>query len=75
MSVKMDEIRALTDGELDEKLDDAKEELFNLRFQVASAQLENSSRIKQVRRSIARYKTVMRERQLAAQLLKEEENA
>jgi len=75
MSAIMDELRALTDGEIDEKLDDAKEELFNLRFQLASAQLEDSSRIKQVRRSIARYKTVIRERQLAAELLMEEENA
>ena len=52
------------------------EELFNLRFQMSIGQLENSNRLKTVRREIARLKTVLRERQLAAQVLaKEEEDA
>lgn len=66
------EIRALSDAELQERIDDAKEEMFNLRFQRASGQLENTSRVRVVRRDIARLKTIQRERQLAAQLAKQE---
>jgi large subunit ribosomal protein L29 len=69
------EIRALSDGEIEVRLVEAKEELFNLRFQMASGQLENSSRIKVVRRKVARLLTIERERQLARELLQEEENA
>ncbi|HOA36122.1 MAG TPA: 50S ribosomal protein L29 [Bacillota bacterium] len=60
--MKVKEIRELNDGELEEKLKELKEELFNLRFQAATGQLENVKRIKEVRRSIARVKTVQRER-------------
>ncbi len=62
--MRADELRDLTDLELDQKLDEFKEELFNLRFQNATAQLDNPMRIKQVRRSIARIKTIKREREL-----------
>jgi large subunit ribosomal protein L29 len=53
-------------SELSEKLDEAKEELFNLRFQLATNQLDNTTRLRQVRREIARIRTVMREQELAA---------
>jgi large subunit ribosomal protein L29 len=66
------EIRTFTDAELQERIDDAKEEMFNLRFQRASGQLENTSRVRVVRREVARLKTIQRERQLAAELAKQE---
>ena len=58
------EIRDLADAELVTKLAEAKEELFNLRFQVATGQLDNNRRLQHVRRDIARIYTVMREREL-----------
>ncbi|MGI5853161.1 MAG: 50S ribosomal protein L29 [Bacillota bacterium] len=64
MKVKVKEIRDLTGSELNEKLADLKEEYFNLRFQLATGQLDNPMRIKDVRRGIALVKTVIRERQL-----------
>ena len=63
--VKAKELRELTDDELQEKLSDFKEELFNLRFQHATRQLDNPMRLKDVRRSIARIKTVLHVRKLA----------
>ena len=60
------EIRDLADDELVSRLGEAKEELFNLRFQVATGQLDNNRRLHHVRRDIARIYTVMRERELAA---------
>ena len=59
------ELRAMTYTELGEALSEAKEELFNLRFQLATNQLDNTTRIKEVRRDIARMKTVMREQEIA----------
>ncbi len=64
--MKVREIRELSDRELQEKVQELKGELFNLRFQMATGQLENVMRVKEVRRSIARVKTVLRERELAA---------
>ncbi len=61
-----EELRSLADDELVTKLREAKEELFNLRFQGATGQLDNNRRLQQVRRDIARIYTVMRERELAA---------
>ncbi len=58
------EIRQMTDQELDTQLLDLKSELFNLRFQLATGQLDNPMRIKVVRKDIARIKTVIREREL-----------
>ncbi len=58
------EIRDLADEELVARLGEAKEELFNLRFQVATGQLDNNRRLQHVRRDIARIYTVMREREL-----------
>ncbi len=60
--IKVKEMRELSDLELKEKLSEFKQELFNLRFQLATNQLDNHMRIKDVRRSIARVKTVMCER-------------
>ncbi len=62
--MRADELRDLTDLELEQKLNEFKEELFNLRFQNATAQLDNPMRIKEVRRTIARIKTIKREREL-----------
>jgi large subunit ribosomal protein L29 len=60
------ELRELADDELREKLAESKEELFNLRFQVVTGQLDNPRRIKEVKREIARILTVLRERDIAA---------
>ncbi|HAA33751.1 MAG TPA: 50S ribosomal protein L29 [Firmicutes bacterium] len=64
--MKASEVRELSDKELQERIRELKDELFNLRFQMATGQLENTMRLKEVRKSIARVKTVMRERELAA---------
>jgi large subunit ribosomal protein L29 len=58
------EYRSLETDELIEKLSEAKEELFNLRFQAATGQLENHGRLQAVRKDIARIYTVLREREL-----------
>jgi large subunit ribosomal protein L29 len=58
------ELRELTADELTEKLREAKEELFNLRFQMATGQLDNNRRLRVVRREIARIYTVLNEREL-----------
>ena len=58
------ELRSAGDEELITRLKDAKQELFNLRFQVATGQLDNNRRLQTVRRDIARIYTVMREREL-----------
>ena len=58
------ELRELNVEDLETKLREAKEELFNLRFQSATGQLENNSRLRTVRRDIARIYTVVREREL-----------
>jgi large subunit ribosomal protein L29 len=58
------ELRELADEDLLIRLRDSKEELFNLRFQVATGQLDNNRRLQKVRRDIARIYTVMREREL-----------
>jgi large subunit ribosomal protein L29 len=62
--VKASELRKLTVEELQVKFRDFKEELFNLRFQKVTGQLTNTIRIRQVRRSIARVSTVLREKEL-----------
>ena len=60
------ELRNNTYAELGELLDEAKEELFNLRFQLATNQLDNTTRLREVRREIARIRTVMREQEIDA---------
>ena len=64
--MKATEFRKMNEVELSEKLTDLKEELFNLRFQHAINQLENPIRLKEVRRDIARVKTIIRENELKA---------
>jgi len=60
--MKIVDLRPKTDDELSDALGDLEKEAFNLRFQVASGQLENTARIRQVRRDIARIKTLLTER-------------
>lgn len=62
--MRADELRDMTEVELAQKLREFKEELFNLRFQHATAQLDNPMRIKEVKRDIARVKTILREKEL-----------
>ncbi|MDD3396103.1 MAG: 50S ribosomal protein L29 [Acidaminococcaceae bacterium] len=64
--MKTTEIRDLSAAELDTKLAGLKEELFNLRFQMATGQCENPMKIKDIKKSIARIKTVQREREINA---------
>ena len=63
-----DELRELPDDELTSRIESAKEELFNLRFQLATGQLDNPARIKQVRHDVARLATVLREREIELEL-------
>ena len=64
--MKTTEFRELSAAVLDTKLADLKEELFNLRFQMATGQCENPMKIRDVKKSIARIKTIQRERELKA---------
>ncbi len=70
--MKISEIQALATPEIESKLEDTREELFHLRFQFKTGELTDYSRLKETRRTIARLETVLRERQLAAQLAAEE---
>ena len=64
MATKAHELDDMTDIDLEAKLREAKEELFNLRFQAATGQLENNGRLRTVKKDIARIYTVVREREL-----------
>ena len=64
--MKVNEIRNLSTAELNETIVSLREELFNLRFQLATGQLDNPMRIREVRKTIARIKTVQREEELKA---------
>jgi large subunit ribosomal protein L29 len=68
MASKTAELRELTDDQLLERAESAKEELFNLRFQLATGQLDDSSSIKKTRHEIARIATLMRQRDIEADL-------
>ena len=63
---KATELRELNDAELIQRLAEAQEEHFNLRFQSATGQLDNSARIGDIRREVARINTLLREREIAA---------
>ena len=63
--MKVEDVRAKSDDELKEQLLDLRKEAFNLRFQTASGQLENNTRVRQVRRDIGRIKTILNERRRA----------
>ena len=65
MKTNIAELRRMNDAELGKQLDDLYQELFNLRFQNASGQVKDMNRFEQVRRQIARIKTLQRERELA----------
>lgn len=62
--MRTNELRDLSNEEIEGRIDQLKDELFNLRFQLATGQLENPMRIGQVRKDIARAKTILREREL-----------
>ncbi len=62
--MKNSEIRKLTTEEINKKIDESKEELFNLRMKQATGSLENPSRIKELRKLVARLKTILREREI-----------
>jgi len=66
------ELRELHDDELDTRLREAKEELFNLRFQMATGQLDNNRRLRTVRHDIARIYTILHERELGLSVAPEE---
>ena len=66
--MKVKEIRDLTTEQIVAKVKEAKEELFNLRFQQATGNLEKPSRIRELRHDVARCKTVLRERELAGEV-------
>ena len=63
--MKVEDVRAKSPDELKEQLLDLRKEAFNLRFQTASGQLENTARVRQVRRDIGRIKTILNERRRA----------
>ena len=65
--MKAKEIRELNVSEMDQKVAGLKEELFNLRFQIATGQLENPMRIREVKKAIARIKTIQKESEIKAQ--------
>ncbi|WP_407313866.1 50S ribosomal protein L29 [Desulfosporosinus sp. SB140] len=62
--MKTKDFRDLTNDEVAKEIDDYKTELFNLRFQLATGQLDNPMRIREIRKGIARGKTILREREL-----------
>ena len=64
IDVKAIEMRRLSPGELDQRLDDSADDLFRMRFQLISGQLQNPMRVKETRREIARIRTIIREREL-----------
>ncbi|MEY9215176.1 large subunit ribosomal protein L29 [Thermobifida halotolerans] len=74
-SLTATELRGYSVEELVGKLKEAKEELFNLRFQAATGQLDNNSRLRTVKREIARIYTVLREHELGIMPLAAEESA
>lgn len=71
--MRASELLPLTYKELGEKLNESKEELFNLRFQLVSNQLDNTERLGQVKRDIARIKTLMRQQEIEAWEAQQEE--
>ena len=60
--MKAEDVRAKTIDELNDQLNDLSKEAFNLRFQAASGQLENTARVREVRRDLARVKTILKEK-------------
>ena len=75
--MKAKEVHELTDEDLKSQLAESRAELFNLRFQMATSQLDNTARINMVKKDVARVLTIIREREITAELetLLEEQNA
>ena len=71
--MKVSELRVMTDAELMNRLDDSYQELFNLRFQKTTGKLTNTTRVSEVKRQIARIKTMLRERELGIGQRKEKD--
>jgi large subunit ribosomal protein L29 len=74
LATERDDLRVCDDDELDTRLINARKELFNLRFQVATGRLDNVARIQQVRRQVARILTVQRDREIVAAEASEEDD-
>jgi large subunit ribosomal protein L29 len=72
MATNSSELRELHDDELETRLREAKQELFNLRFQMATGQLDNNRQLRTVRHDIARIYTILRERELGLSVAPEE---
>jgi large subunit ribosomal protein L29 len=72
MSTTTAELRELNDEELDTRLRESKEELFNLRFQMATGQLDNNRRLRTVKHDISRIYTILRERELGLSVAPEQ---
>ena len=66
MSTRMDEFVSMSDAELVDRLTESRREVFNLRFQLATGQLDNTARLGAVKKDIARVMTVLRDREIAA---------
>jgi large subunit ribosomal protein L29 len=66
MATKTDELRNMETEELETRLNETRQELFNLRFQLVTGQLDNTARIGEVRRQVARIETLLREREIEA---------
>lgn len=65
--MKANEVRDLTPDQLNDKIVELKKEAFNLRFQRASGQLENTARVREIRRDVARISTILKEKKAAAE--------
>ncbi len=72
--MKVEEIRGLSEKEREEKIVDFSQEIFNLRFQLATGKIENPSRLRDLRRDIARLKTVQRENRTSDESSLKQEN-
>jgi large subunit ribosomal protein L29 len=72
MASKSAELRNMDTEELEVRLSDTRQELFNLRFQLVTGQLDNNARVGQVRRQVARIETILREREIEAAESEEE---
>jgi large subunit ribosomal protein L29 len=70
--MKAKEIRQMSDNEIRSAIEDAKSELFNLRFQREAGTLEDYTRLRAVRKNVAKFYTVLREREIAAALVRQE---
>jgi large subunit ribosomal protein L29 len=75
MASKTGELRNMDTEELETRLGDTRQELFNLRFQLVTGQLDNNARIGQVRRQVARIETILREREIEAAEREQERGA